>query len=139
SEAASLGAVEYSRAMTHGIGHLPSDFSLPPQVFLGEVPMDHSPERIEISCPGITVVDVVCVLPNVAGENRLHVLGHRIRGIAGRDHVERTITFSDQPRPSRAEVTHCNVAEVFYKFRGAAERFPEGVGHCPFGFSTALG
>src|SRR3546814_6939597 len=52
-----------------------------PQILLDEIPVRERPEVLEKVRSRIAVVDVVSVFPNVAGQQRLLVLGKRVFGV----------------------------------------------------------
>ena len=66
-------------------------------------PVRQSPERLKVVWPSVAIVNVICVLPYVAGQQRRGGAGQRSRRIAGIDDVERTIRILHQPGPPFGE------------------------------------
>ncbi len=48
------------------------------EVLVGKVPVDEAPPGVKIVDPGVSVVDVIGVLPHVAGDDGLQASGQRV-------------------------------------------------------------
>ena len=81
------------------------------QVGVNEVPVDGVPEGLDVLGLVVTVVDVEGVLPHVAGQHGLQVLGERAASVVGLVHLQ-LVTVLHQPRPSASEVASGSSREL---------------------------
>ena len=82
------------------------------QVLGGEVPVRQLPEGLNVLGPRVAVVDVVGVLPDIAGQQGL-VLGRQRRaGVAGRAQFESSVRHLNEPRPAGAEQPESGLGEL---------------------------
>src|SRR3546814_10004096 len=68
-----------------------------PQILLDEIPVRERPEVLEKVRSRIAVVDVVSVFPDVAGQQRLLVLGQRVFGVRCAGDRQRAVSVLHQP------------------------------------------
>src|SRR4029077_3028541 len=84
-------------------------------------------------------VDVVRVLPYVAGQQRIRiVLDWRVR-VMGSDNFQRAILIANQPCPTRSEVARRQLAELLLEGPEVTERFLDRVGYRSFSVAPGLG
>src|SRR3970282_2555932 len=68
-----------------------------------EIPVHQVPERLDVLRPGVAIVDVVRVFPDVAGEQRGVLAGQRGRRVRRADQRDRAIRTLHQPAPAGTE------------------------------------
>src|SRR5688572_8601574 len=105
----------------------------------GEVPVHEVPEGLEVLRPRIAVVDVIGVLPDVAGEQRLVGAGQRRRRVLGADQAEAAVRALYQPGPARAEGADRGLGELFLEGGEAAEGLGDAVAELALRLAAALG
>src|SRR5574340_65050 len=86
------------------------------EVFGDEIPVDQIPEMLDIRRPRIAVVDVVGVLPDVAGQQGSPARSHGGLRIAGAHQLQRAIGVLDEPAPARAKGGDAGLAELLLEF-----------------------
>ena len=69
------------------------------EVVRHEVPVDQVPEVLDVLGTGIAVVDVVGVLPHVAGQQRGLAGGQGATGVAGIDDLQAAVAVLHQKLP----------------------------------------
>ena len=72
----------------------------------------------------VAVIDVVDVLPKVAGQKRLGTMGDRAVPAVCRNHFEAAFGFLHQPGPSAAEMRGGRVGEFLLERRDGAKSLP---------------
>ena len=91
--------------------------------------MDEIPERGNVIRPAVSLVDIISVLPDIAGEQRFVWPGQWRGGIRRIHDVHRAIGFLHQPGPSGPEISNCALRERFLEgaegSEFAADRFRE--------------
>ena len=87
------------------------NFALSVEVLLDEFPVHEIPERLDVLGPGVAVVDVVRVLPHVAGHQRRLPRRERVVRILCLHDQKRLVSVLDEPGPARPEERRCLVAE----------------------------
>src|SRR6266851_3822466 len=105
------------------------------QIFICEIPVDQVPPRVDVLRPRVAIVDVVRMLPHVAGDYRRLSLPDRASCVMGRDDLDRAVLGAHQPCPSAAEVTVGDLAELFLERVETAERFLDRIGDRPLGLA----
>jgi len=73
------------------------------QVLGGELPVRQLPEGLDVLGPRVAVVDVVGVLPDIAGQQGLVLGRQRGAGVAGRAQFESSARYLNEPGPAGAE------------------------------------
>ena len=86
------------------------------QIGIGKFPIDDVPEGLQITRPGIAVIDVISMFPYIAGQQRYLVTGERGSGITGVDDCEGSVLVPDQPGPAGAEVIYRGISELLFEF-----------------------
>eukprot|EP00796_Vickermania_ingenoplastis_P013249 gene13249-biopygen9568 len=101
------------------------NLSLISKLRLSELPVHQVPEGVDEGSTVVLVVDVVRVLPQVAGQNRLQVgLGQGVGGIMGLQHlqlVRRRVLH--KPHPPGAEVADGRSSELLLELLEGAKGF----------------
>src|SRR5690606_35960942 len=109
------------------------------RVVLGhEVPVHQVPERLDVLRTQVAVVDVVGMLPDVAGQQRGVAAGHRVAGADGAGQGQGTVGLLHQPAPAGAEGADGDLAELFLELVEGAEGGVDGVGQGAGGLATAV-
>jgi hypothetical protein len=72
-------------------------------VLVHEVPVDNSREVAQVGSAGIAVVDVVGVLPDIDGQQRVVSVGEGVAGVGGIEDGN-LLSLLGEPGPSRPEV-----------------------------------
>src|ERR1035437_5584262 len=93
------------------------------QVLGGEVPVRQLPEGLDVLGPRIAVVDVVGVLPDIAGQQGLVLGRQRGPGVAGRPQFESSVRHLDEPGPTGAEQADRGFGELFLELLEGPEVF----------------
>src|SRR5262249_2251013 len=82
------------------------------QIGCCEIPVNQVPPRLDVLSPRVAVVDVIRVLPDVAGNERgLAVRDRRIRVVRGLE-VDSTVGALYQPCPSAGEMTSRRIGKL---------------------------
>ena len=97
------------------------------EVLRDEVPVHQVPERFDEFRTSIAVIDVIGVLPNVTGQQRLVACSHRVAGTDGARQTEAAVGLLDQPRPAGAEGTDSGLGELFLELVEGAEGRVDGI------------
>lgn len=109
------------------------------EVLRSKPPVDQSPELLDVVRARVAVVDVVRVLPHVAGQDGpLAVLDGRA-GVARLLDAEAPVGALDQPGPARTKQGDRRVGEFFLEGREPAEALADGIGQRATRLATALG
>src|ERR1700691_3928427 len=108
------------------------------QVGVGEIPVDHVPPGLYVLRACVAVVDIVGVLPHVAGQDRLDTMGDRRVGVLGRDDVQRAVGLLHQPGPSAAKMSGRRFGEFFLEGGKIAKGLFNPVGHLPCRITAAV-
>src|SRR6187549_2378399 len=88
---------------------------------LDVVPVDQAvPERLEVFRPGVAVVDVIGVLPDIAAEDRARALDQRAFAV-GRLVDHQLAVLDGDPAPAGAELADAGGDEVGLRLGDAAE------------------
>ena len=90
-------------------------------MFGDKIPVDQVPIALDILGTRIAVVDVIGVLPYIAGQQGLPTLSHRIACISGVHYIRRVIGIFHQPGPARAEVRGRRLRKSVPESRETAE------------------
>lgn len=85
------------------------------------------------------MVDVVSVLPNVAGQKRGEPLRQRATRIGRRDQLQAALAILHEPAPARAELFDRDIREFVFEFGDRAEVAREGAGEFTLRLAAALG
>jgi hypothetical protein len=110
------------------------------EVLLGELPVDGAPEGVDEGGAVVLVVDVVGVLPDVAGEDGLQVVGQRRGGVVGLHDLELArVAVLDEPGPAGAEVADGRRGELLLELLEGAERGGDLVVDAAGGLAAAGG
>ena len=72
------------------------------EIRAGEIPVDQLPPRLDVLGSRGAIVNVVRMLPNVAGDYRRLTLAYRASSVLGRDDLQRTVLRAHQPCLSHA-------------------------------------
>ena len=104
-----------------------------------KLPVDQIPEGLHVLGAEVAVVDVIRMLPDVAGEQRSFALSYRGTGIAGAHDFQRTIGIFHQPGPARPEGGNGALGEFFLEVGKGAELLVDGFGQCAAGLTAAVG
>src|SRR5450759_4733623 len=83
------------------------------QVLGGEVPVRQLPEGLDVLGPRVAPVDVVGVLPDIAGQQGLVLGRQRSASVAGRPQFESSVRHLDEPGPAGAEEADGGFGELF--------------------------
>ena len=83
------------------------------QVLGGEVPVRQLPEGLDVLGPRVAAVDVVGVLPDIAGQQGLVLGRQRGAGVGGRPQFESSVRHLDEPSPAGAEEADGGFGELF--------------------------
>src|SRR5262249_38708697 len=102
------------------------------EVVAGEFPVDQVPECFEVAWTRVAIVDVVRVLPNIAGQDRPVPAGQRSSSIMSRFNRKRPVRLAHQPGPAAAEVGGRRVGELLFELVEASEPRLNRVGYRPF-------
>ena len=97
-------------------------------------------KRFQIFRTRIAIVDVVGVLPHVAGQQRgLACLGDRRAGIGRRHALEAAVRVLHEPAPAAAEGGHRRLRELLLERVERAEVLSDRRREIPVGFAAAVG
>src|SRR2546428_12787293 len=114
-------------------GSRPRDGSLPGlalcQVLRDKVPVDQMVEEgLDEIGPPVLKVQIIGVLPHVAGEQRGRAFGERVYRVGGARDLE-LAAVSDEPGPAAAELADGRRLEIILELGQAAEIAIDRLGH----------
>ena len=110
------------------------------EVFFSELPVDGTPEGINVRGTVVLVVDVVGVFPDVTGEDGLDLFSQRVASVVGLHNLQLAgVGVLDEPGPTGAEVADGGggefLLELFERSEGRLDFFTDAAG----GFTTTGG
>src|SRR5580765_2101241 len=114
----------------HGPSFLTASNGSGGEIRRNELPVDQRPEALQVRRAVVAMVDVVRVLPHVAGEQRYMALAYRCVGIGGCHDLQAAACILHQPGPARAEKTARGLVELCLQGLETTESF-QRLAHLP--------
>ena len=91
------------------------------QILIHEVPVHHVPECFDVFRARVAVVDIIRVLPYVAGQQRMIAMLDRGIRVMRADDPQRSFRVANQPCPPGAEMARRHIAELLLERREITE------------------
>ena len=108
-------------------------------VVLGELPVDELPPAVEVLRAGVAIVDVVGMLPDVAGEEGGVAVLDGVGGVVGARDGELALAVEDEPGPTRTEVLGGLRRELLLELLVSSKVAGDHLGQVARGGTASLG
>ena len=108
-------------------------------VVLSELPVNKLPPAVEVLGAGVAIVNVVGMLPNVAGEERGQAILDGVGSIVGASDGELALAVDDEPSPTRTEVLGGLGGELLLELLVASKVASDHIGQLASRDAASLG